>query len=342
MTRTHPNLIWMPRIPRGEDFQLDLDSRADFPELSAPLNSEQDQHIDDLHPLSPPHPLQLSSPVVPKHPAVPQDHLDLDLSGLSLRFLRGSGPDISLDDILGSNATDDGSSSSSYASSAQVEDCAHFAAVQNRCANMLIFNRKDLPDDIFVRVTAGLEIVPWKPVKDILAPSGKEIVPWKPTGAALALQLFAVSMEQQSTDDQDQQGSHQSSATTFSHGFEFEVQTSRPNPITRVYKRRPKPKKATLSLPTTASVSNPTMPVVDMVNRRSQRLSAKKAGFSYRLDKNPSKKRKITALQISSINGEEGPVAIATLQSWGVQCGVDPGDLTEEALLQAPAEGNHP
>jgi hypothetical protein len=184
--------------------------------------------------------------------------------------------------------------------------------------------------------------VPWKPVKDIPAPSGKEIVPWKPTGAALALQLFAVSMEQQSTDDQDQQGSHQSSATTFSHGFEFEVQTSRPNPITRVYKRRPKPKKATLSLPTTASVSNPTMPVVDMVNRRSQRLSAKKAGFSYRLDKNPSKKRKITALQISSINGEEGPVAIATLQSWGVQCGVDPGDLTEEALLQAPAEGNHP
>jgi hypothetical protein len=173
-------------------------------------------------------------------------------------------------------------------------------------------------------------------------PSGKEIVPWKPTGAALALQLFAVSMEQLSTDDQDQQGSHQSSANTLRHGFEFEAQTSRPNQITRVYKRCPKPKKTTLSLPTTASISNPTMLVVDMVSRRSQRLSVKKAGFSYRLDKNPSKKRKITALQISSTDGEEGPVAIATLQSWGIQCGVDPGDLTEEALMQAPTEGNHP
>lgn len=88
---------------------------------------------------------------------------------------------------MGSNATDDTSSSSSYAGSAQVEDRAHFVAALNRCANMLILNTKDLPDDIFVRATAGLEIVPWKPLKDVLAPSGKEIVPWRPTGAALAL-----------------------------------------------------------------------------------------------------------------------------------------------------------
>jgi hypothetical protein len=41
---------------------------------------------------------------------------------------------------------------------------------------------------------------------------------------------------------------------------------------------------------------------------------------------------------IDETTGETGPVPISILQGWGIDCGVDPSDLTEEALLQAPAE----
>lgn len=85
-----------------------------------------------------------NGPVVPQHPAIPQDHLDVDLSGSSMRFLRGDGPDISLEDVLATNVSDDGSSSSSEATSTQVEDHARFVAAQSCCANVLIFNKNGL------------------------------------------------------------------------------------------------------------------------------------------------------------------------------------------------------
>jgi hypothetical protein len=78
-----------------------------------------------------------------------------------------------------------------------------------------------------------------------------------PTGAALALQLFATSVEYQGTEDQDQQGSLQSTASTFDHGFELEAQASRPSPITQVYKRRPKPKNGNMGLQQSPTGSSP-------------------------------------------------------------------------------------
>jgi hypothetical protein len=171
-------------------------------------------------------------------------------------------------------------------------------------------------------------------------PNGMEIVPWKPTGAALALQVFATSTEYHGLQSQEQQNSQQNATATFGQGFEFEAQASQPSPAMKVYKRRSRPSK-TMGLPTVASVHNPDAPVVDESVRRSTRLKAAKAGFSYRLDKNPTKKHKITALQIN-IDGEACPVAIDTLQSWGVKCGVDPSELTEEALMQVPPEDQFP
>lgn len=95
-----------------------------------------------------------AAPVVPQHPNVQQDHLDLNLSGSSMRFLRGGGSGISLDDILDIAAhTEDSSSSSSDATSQLNEDRARFAAAQQHCVNTLIFNRKGLPDDVFHRAT---------------------------------------------------------------------------------------------------------------------------------------------------------------------------------------------
>jgi hypothetical protein len=48
----------------------------------------------------------------PHHPAFPQHFIDLDLSNSSMRFLRATGPDISLDDALQGSVSDDNSSSS--------------------------------------------------------------------------------------------------------------------------------------------------------------------------------------------------------------------------------------
>jgi hypothetical protein len=214
-------------------------------------------------------------------------------------------------------------------------------------------------------------------------PNGMEIVPWKPTGVALALQLFAMSVEYQGTEDQDQQGYLQSSASTFDHGFELEAQASRPSPITRVYKRRPKAKngnmglqqrptgyslgnfelqatqahpsppdsasqkakrghsRKTLSLP---APSNSSTPLVESSVRRSTRLNSVKEGFHFRtvrLDGEPSKKRKKPAVVlIDEATGQAGPIPIEILQSWGIDCGIAPAELSEHALLQAPASSS--
>lgn len=87
-----------------------------------------------------------------QHPDVPQDHIDLELSGSSMRFLRGDGPDLSLHEVF-QILSEDGSSSSSDALSELVEEHASFAAAQARCAQILIFGRKGLPSEVFTRRT---------------------------------------------------------------------------------------------------------------------------------------------------------------------------------------------
>lgn len=131
LTRTKPSLVCKPKIPRAKEAEAHLDSRTDFADPSTSHKSKQDQH-----------------------PAVPQDHLDLELSGSSMRFLRGDGSDISLDHLL-ENISDDSSSSSSDATSVSMDDHARFAAAQSQCANILFFGRKGLPIDVFVRASTS-------------------------------------------------------------------------------------------------------------------------------------------------------------------------------------------
>jgi len=115
-----------------------------------------------------------------------------------MRFLRGDGPDIDLDQVF-QNISDDDSSSSSDATSVAMEDCTHFAAAQARCANILIFGKKGLPNDVFVRAT-GQPVIREPIIVDRnalqvaassapAAPTGLEIVPWKPVRDVLALQV---------------------------------------------------------------------------------------------------------------------------------------------------------
>jgi hypothetical protein len=111
-----------------------------------------------------------------------------------MRFLRGDGPDITLDQVLDNNAGDD-SSSSSDATSELLEERAWFAAANSRCANVLIFGRKGLPSDTFVRATGlsdgqssvarTITIPAFEPAAPTVTESpaatvtGMEIVPWK-------------------------------------------------------------------------------------------------------------------------------------------------------------------
>ena len=71
---------------------------------------------------------------VPQHLDVPQHSLDLDLSSSSMRFLRATGPDISLDDLFQDLHSDSSSSSSSDASSAINEDPLRFSATLSHYA----------------------------------------------------------------------------------------------------------------------------------------------------------------------------------------------------------------
>lgn len=144
---------------------------------------------------------------IPQHPAQPQDLLELELSGSSMRFLRGDGPDISLDQVL-DNANGDDSSSSSNVTSELADEHARFVAARNRCANVLIFGRKGLPSETFRRAS-GLQLdqppmsmpnVITIPALSLLEPSasqssspavtGLEIVPWKPILDVMALKFL--------------------------------------------------------------------------------------------------------------------------------------------------------
>jgi hypothetical protein len=97
-----------------------------------------------------------------------------------------------------------------------------------------------------------------------------------------------------------------------------------------------KQKRKNMSLPSTISNADTRTPLVEDSVRRSTRLN--KDGFcSVRLKGNPSKKRNNWIIQIDEATGEAGPIAITVLQGWGIDCGVTPSELTDDALLQAPS-----
>jgi len=93
-----------------------------------------------------------------------------------------------------------------------------------------------------------------------------------------------------------------------------------------------------MALPEATSNSDARTPLTQKVVRRSTRLSTSNDGFySVRIDKEPSKRNKNWVVQIDQETGQAGPISMEILQDWGIKCGVDPGDLTEDALMQAPS-----
>jgi len=251
-------------------------------------------------------------------------------------------------DQLFEGVVDESSSSSNDATSAPLEERARFAAAQQCCANALIFKRKDLPDDVFVRgsTSSAPIIIDRNAMQSALlqpapaAVTGMEIVPWKPVFDVLALQLWPAVVK--SRREANARATVVPSGPVILLGpppqFEFQSQQIRPSPsLTQGQKSKAANEKKTLALPTTISESSASTPLVQSTVRRSSRRTAKLDGFCpVRLSANPSKKRKIAVVQINESTGEVAPVDIFVLQGWGIDCGVAPSELTEDTLLQAP------
>jgi hypothetical protein len=84
--------------------------------------------------------------------------------------------------------------------------------------------------------------------------------------------------------------------------------------------------------------------LVESSVRRSTKLNSLKDGFHFRtvrLDGEPSKKRKKPAVVlIDEATRQAGPIPLEILQSWGIDCGIAPVELSEDALLQVPASSS--
>jgi hypothetical protein len=265
---------------------------------------------------------------------------------------------ISIDEIV---QLSDDSSSSSDASSAPNEDSARFAAARSHCATISLFQRKSLPrtsqsgpstiamQPIFVdktlmteqiavtgqnantqsSATTGLEIVPWGPILHVLALQAQPYVNATKRKASLQTSTPLIIGEDGVVHNPE----------SSPKSFEFQTQQKRPSP-TKVMGQNTgqvRQKRKNMALPEVVSNSDARTPLVQKNVRRSSRLSVGKEGYcSVRIEKESSKRSKNWVVQIDEATGEAGPISIDILQGWGIKCGVDPSDLTEDALMQAP------
>ncbi|RLN03512.1 hypothetical protein C2845_PM13G08100 [Panicum miliaceum] len=109
----------------------------------------------------------------------------------------------------------------------------------------------------------------------------------------------------------------------------------------------PRPPRPVVSLPTTVSLRDNSIPLATTTVRRSPRLN-KSDGFQH-AQYTPKKRRRSTKQPISSaptisfvpvaaipkLQGEDpGPIAVEVLQGWGIECGVPPEVITKEAILK--------
>lgn len=290
----------------------------------------------------------------------PQDIIDLELSESSTRFLCAPGSNMPIQ--LSADSEDDNSSFSNAISN-QLDIDMRQRTADRLCAQQLLYNTIAIPAGftlgaIFAEGASSsrqqqqthasmlfkpiiIDTSPFAPQDETIDATGKEIILWSTCPDALALQAYAAMVDCQEsinkeTGKQQEQQSSQYSGITSGLVFETEAGESRHSPTKGTSSSPSKPKKATISLPMTASKQYPSTPLVETDARRSQRQKKAKEGYKHTwLSKNPTKRQKITALEINE-KGEVGPVHTDTLRSWGLQCGIDPSDLTDEALMQVP------
>lgn len=211
------------------------------------------------------------------------------------------------------------------------QDRTRFIAAQSHCANIALFHRRGTPSGAL----PGAQPIAIRPIlvdREVRAPApqaqavtGREIVPWRPIPHVIALQLWPDIVEARrravrqklATEVNVIQLSDAEQGPMLSGlvAFEFQTESNRPSPPSaRGQKNRRPSQKRTIALPSTTSSSNPSSPMVQDSLRRSFRISANKEGYwNVRVDKEPSKKRKISAVMIDEATGQASPIPLAVL-----------------------------
>lgn len=274
-----------------------------------------------------------NNPVPRAHPQFPQDVIDVDHSGSSLRFLRALGRDLPLQLVFGSGSiSDDSSSTSSDAISLLDEQESRFSALQMQCLNHLVFDKclfanNDSLEQGDQGQQTGLEIVPWKPVPHVVAMyviadyiEFKQHAPAQQNLPAISAPILLPG------------------PVVSSPSFEFESAASQPSPPRRRVGRPPKPRNT--SLTSSSSFSRPSsVPLVESSVRRSPRIRGDEDGFKH-VHLGKRQRREVALLSIPAPDGNTGPIPTEILKSWGIACGVQPEVISDEVLFQAPAPGN--
>ena len=96
-----------------------------------------------------------------------------------------------------------------------------------------------------------------------------------------------------------------------------------------------KNKSGRVHLPT--FISNPACPLTKSSVRRSSRLNKSDGFCIVQLDRELAKKRKISIIHVDDHTGKSGPVPLSVLQGWGIDCGLPPSELSNDALMQDPS-----
>ena len=109
-----------------------------------------------------------------------------------------------------------------------------------------------------------------------------------------------------------------------------------PGPAINRNRKKKAVRTGNVSLPDT--ITNPVSPLAESSVRRNSRLNNPGGFCAIRLEHEPTKKRKISIVQIDAEIGKAGPVPLSVLRGWGIDCGVNPGELSNDRLMQEPSE----
>lgn len=286
--------------------------------------------------------------------------------------------DMPLDSLLTSPV--DESLSSSDASSVIDETTLKCMVAEWLSSDQLVFNRKGLPDNFFLGINAPQPLVAPASImaiertvleditQDAIAadepfvPNGLDIVPWSPVFGSIALQVLAhhLQLREKCAKDAVNQvttGQRSVEDTEYSFGSSmlgsqglFDMQEMEPHPRPNsAPEELPSQMGSFLALPTVISASDPRIPLVDRVVRRSPRLNrsleASEGAPHFRISYKPHKKHKTVKVEVLKIGEHEyrsTPIPIASLQSWGIACGLAPMELTDDALITAPSAPDIP
>jgi hypothetical protein len=121
--------------------------------------------------------------------------------------------------------------------------------------------------------------------------------------------------------------------------FEFQSMDIQPSPAPAIgqMEKQVMEKRKNMVLPMVISNSDARTPLTEKNVRRSSRFAAGNEGYrNVRIEKEPSKRCNNWVVEIDEATGEAKPISTRILQEWGLKCGVDPEDLTDDALMQAP------